>query len=155
MWLECARGSITVTPCAHSSHKGQVHMHSPPLMCHSASLKDLNWHVEGGYEKKVTINCVIVAEWRQLSTKKNNNQRPSVHIDQPALLEINRKIATMGAGGRFSSCQKIGLSLFGIVCLFFGGVWPFKKLGFPPKKYIMAGRLVLDPLHTSYSIEMD
>jgi hypothetical protein len=40
-------------------------------------------------------------------------------IDQPALLENNCKIATMG--GQLSSCQKIGLSLF-IACLFF---WVF------------------------------
>jgi len=68
-------------------------------------------------------------------------------IDRPALLEINRKIATMG-GGRFSSCQKIGLSLFG-VCLFFGGFWCIKKLGLPPEKKILAGRLGLDPLPTA------
>jgi len=42
-------------------------------------------------------------------------------------------------------CQKIGLSLFGI-CLFFGGFWPFEKLGLPPKNKLLAGRLVLDPL---------
>jgi hypothetical protein len=44
-------------------------------------------------------------------------------IDRPAPLEINCKIATEG-GGRFSSCRKIGLSLFG-VCLFLGdfGAW--------------------------------
>jgi hypothetical protein len=41
-------------------------------------------------------------------------------IDQPALLENNRKIATMG-GGQLSLCQKIGLSLF-VVCLF---LWLF------------------------------
>jgi hypothetical protein len=46
-------------------------------------------------------------------------------IDRPALLEINHKIATMG-GGQFSSCQKLGLSLFG-VCLFFGVRTPPEK----------------------------
>jgi hypothetical protein len=39
-------------------------------------------------------------------------------INYPALLENNRKIAVM-EGARFSSCLKIGLSLF-VVCLFFG-----------------------------------
>jgi hypothetical protein len=38
-------------------------------------------------------------------------------IDRPALLEINRKIATMG-GGAIIIMSKIGLSLF-VVCLFF------------------------------------
>jgi hypothetical protein len=40
-------------------------------------------------------------------------------IDYPALLlEINRTMRSWG-GGRFSSCQKIGLSFF-VICLFFG-----------------------------------
>jgi hypothetical protein len=38
-------------------------------------------------------------------------------IDQPALLEINRKIAIV-RWGQYLSCQKIGLSLF-VICLFF------------------------------------
>ena len=64
-------------------------------------------------------------------------------IDRPALLEINRKIATMGGGG-ISSCRKKGLCLFG-VCLFFEGFWRFEKIGLPRKKKL-AGRLGLDPL---------
>jgi hypothetical protein len=44
-------------------------------------------------------------------------------IDRPALLENNRKIATMG-GARLSLCQKNGLSLF-VICLF---LWVFKEL---------------------------
>ena len=56
-------------------------------------------------------------------------------IDQPALLERSIVKSRRWGGGR-SSCQKIGPSLFG-VCLFFGGFWPFEKLGLPlPKKYI-------------------
>ncbi len=50
-------------------------------------------------------------------------------------------------------CHKIGLSLFG-VCLFFGGFWCIEKLGLPPKKKLLAGRLGLDPLsktHSTYS----
>jgi hypothetical protein len=39
-------------------------------------------------------------------------------IDQPALLENNHKIATIG-GGQLSLCQKIGLSFF-FICLIFG-----------------------------------
>jgi hypothetical protein len=39
-------------------------------------------------------------------------------IDFPVLLEINRKMRSW-RGGRLSSCQRIGLSLF-VVCLFLG-----------------------------------
>jgi hypothetical protein len=111
VWLECARGSIAVTPCAHASHEGQVHTHSPPSRRHSASLNDSElarrrWF----YEKNETINLLLRPS--AAPTKKTTKRRPSVHvllivrpltvanfpIDRPALLEINRKIATMGGG---------------------------------------------------------
>jgi hypothetical protein len=71
VWLECARGSIAVTPCAYASHEGQVHTHTPPSTRHSASLNDSElarrrWF----YEKNATINHVIAPECG--AYKKNN-----------------------------------------------------------------------------------
>ena len=138
--------------------KGQL-KHFPPFVVRFASLKDSNWHVEGGESRQLgVVNkfYLILLRPRTAATKKQQNgdrqgmskairhalMIANFTIDRPAPLEINRKIATMG-GGRFSSCQKIGLSLFG-VCLFFGGFWPFKKLGLPPKK-IIGGKTCAGP----------
>ena len=79
VWLECARGSIAVTPCAHASHEGQVHTHSPPSRRHSASLNDSElarrrWF----YEKNAKINLLL----RPSAAPKNKKtkRRPSVHV---------------------------------------------------------------------------
>ncbi len=79
VWLECAQGSIAVTPCAHASHEGQVHTHSPPLRRHSASLNyselaRRRWF----YEKNATINHVIASKCG--AYKKSTKRQPSVHV---------------------------------------------------------------------------
>ena len=79
VWLECARGSIAVTPCAHASHEGQVHTHSPPSTHHSASLNDSDWHVEGGSTKK-TRQLTMLLRPSAAPTKKTTKRRPSVHV---------------------------------------------------------------------------
>jgi hypothetical protein len=83
---------------------------------------------------------------QRLQTKQQNGNcqgmlKPTQHaltianftIDQPAPLEINRKIATMGEGAILIMSKK-GLSLFG-VCLFFGCFFALRKSRSPaPKK---------------------
>ena len=66
-------------------------------------------------------------------------------IDRPGLLEINRKIATMGGGDSHRVKKKTSLCSAS-VC-FFGGFGRFEIEGLPPQKKILAGRLGLDPLH--------
>jgi hypothetical protein len=58
--------------------------------------------------------------------------------DRPALLEINRKIATMGGGAIIIVSKNRPL--------FFGCFRSSEKLGLPPKKPFLAGALELDPL---------
>jgi hypothetical protein len=41
-----------VTPSAHSSHEGPVDAF-PPFVARFASLKDSNWHVEGGESRQL------------------------------------------------------------------------------------------------------
>ncbi len=83
----------------------------PPSTRYSASLNDSNWHVKGGTTRK-TRQLTMLSRPSAAPTKKTTKRRPSVHIqlnctctdcpnfliDQPALLEINQKIATMGGG---------------------------------------------------------
>ncbi len=71
-------------------------------------------------------------------------------IDQPALLENNRKIAMMG-GGDYHRVKKMASLCSWTVC-FFGCFRSSKKLGLPPKKIILAGAPELDPLQeTTFS----
>ena len=65
-------------------------------------------------------------------------------IDRPAPLEINRKIATMGAGDSHLG-QKKGSLCSASVC-FLGVFLRFGKSGLPPQKIFLAGRLGPDPL---------
>jgi hypothetical protein len=67
----------------------------------------------GDFKKTTISNSQCLLNVIQQALKIDN-----FVIDYPVLLEINCEIAIMG-GGQFSSCQKIGLSLF-VVCLFFG-----------------------------------
>jgi hypothetical protein len=46
--------SIDVTPSAHSSHEGPVDAF-PPFVARFASLKDSNWHVEGGESRQLGV----------------------------------------------------------------------------------------------------
>jgi hypothetical protein len=45
-------GHFRVTPSAHSSHEGPVDAF-PPFVARFASLKDSNWHVEGGESRQL------------------------------------------------------------------------------------------------------
>jgi hypothetical protein len=54
-------------PCAHASHEGQVHTHSPPSRRHLASLNDSELARQG-----VRPNAA--------PSKKTTKRRPSVHI---------------------------------------------------------------------------
>ena len=73
VWLECTRGSIAVTPCMHASHKGQVHMHSPPLTRHLASLNDCELaRQKWFYEKNATIINLLLRP-SAAPTKKEQN----------------------------------------------------------------------------------
>ena len=73
-------------------------------------------------------------------------------IDRPGLLEINRKIATMGGGDSHRVKKKASLCSAS-VC-FFGGFGRFEIEGLPPQKKILAGRLGLDPLTTEVSPDL-
>jgi hypothetical protein len=64
-------------------------------------------------------------------------------IDRPAPLEINRKIATGGSDShraekRASLCSA-SVCLLGVFCA-------SEKVGLPPEKNLLAGRLELDPI---------
>jgi hypothetical protein len=88
--------------------------------------------------------------------KKNNNRRSSGNVestltiadfttDRPALLEINRKIATMDGGAGAIIIVSKNRPLF-VRCF-----RSSEKLGLPPKKTVLAGALELDPLHLDCS----
>jgi hypothetical protein len=89
-------------------------------------------------QKNATINHVIAPECSTYKNQQNGDRQgmskaiqhaltiANFTIDQPAPLEINRKIATMGRGGAILIVSKKGLSLF--------GVWRFEKVGLLPKK---------------------
>jgi hypothetical protein len=65
-------------------------------------------------------------------------------IDQPGPLEINWKIATMG--GSDSHRREKRASLCSASVCFLVVFCALEKVGLPPEKKLLAGRLVLDPL---------
>ena len=70
-WLAHARGNIDGTPPMQAIFGRTIRSIPPLSRCHSASVKDSDWHVEGGfYEKYATINHVIAPECG--AYKKNN-----------------------------------------------------------------------------------
>jgi hypothetical protein len=65
-------------------------------------------------------------------------------IDRPAPLEINRKIATMG-GSDSHRAEKMASLCSASVCLL-GVFCASEKVGLPPERNLLAGRLELDPI---------
>ncbi len=65
-------------------------------------------------------------------------------IDRPAPLKINRKIATMG--GVILIVSKKGPLFVQRLSVFLVFFCASKKVGLPPKKNFLAGRLGLEPL---------